>query len=225
MALYRNRADAAERLIPLLPANVNQDWIILGLARGGVPIAAQIARALGAQLGVLILRKVGAPGDPELALAVVTGPGPERMVVNEDVQAFHRLSPDDVAALSAPAVAEVARRQKLWLDGGTEPSLSGRHVLLVDDGMATGTTMQAAIQSVRRLGASGIGVAIPVALGSSLRRLPADIAPVLCPYPSEHRPGVGAAYAVFSQVTDQEVRDLIKTRTSGLRSDGHKSDT
>lgn len=209
MALYRNRVDAAERLIPLLPTSVDPNWIILGLARGGVPIAARIAEALGAQLGVLILRKVGAPGDPELALAVVTGPGPERMVVNKHVQAFYRLSPDDVATLSAPAVAEVARRQKLWLDGTTEPSLSGRHVLLVDDGMATGTTMLAAIRLVRQLGASGIGVAIPVALGSSLRRLPADIAPVLCPHPSEDTSGVGAAYAAFSQVTDQEVRDLI----------------
>ena len=113
MALYRNRANAAERLVPLLPASVDQDWIILGLARSGVPIAAWIAEASGARLGVLILRKVGAPGDPELALAVVTGPGPERMVVNEDVQAFHRLSPDDVATPSAPVVAEVARRQKL----------------------------------------------------------------------------------------------------------------
>lgn len=214
MALYRNRADAAEGLIRLLPATVDRHWIILGLARGGVPIAARIAEALGARLGVLILRKVGAPGDPELALAAVTGPGPERMVVNEDVRIFHRLSPDDVATLSAPAVAEVARRRKLWLDDATEPNLSGRHVLLVDDGMATGTTMLAAIRSVRQMGASGIGVAVPVALGNALRRLPTDIAPVLCPHPAEDMPGVGAAYAAFPQVTDPEVRDPM-TKASG----------
>ncbi len=209
MAIYRDRADAAERLIPLLPATVDRNWIILGLARGGIPIAARIAKALGARLDVLILRKVGAPGNPELALAAVTGPGPERIVVNDAVRTFHRLSLDDVARLSAPAVAEVARRRKLWLDGAPQPSLQGQHVLLVDDGMATGTTMRAAIRMVRHLGAAQIGIAVPVALGTSLRDLPADIAPVLCPHPSDPAPGVGAAYADFPQVTDHEVRDLI----------------
>lgn len=92
---------------------MDRHWIILGLARGGIPIAAQIADALGPQLDVLVLRKVGAPGNPELALAAVTGPGPDRMVMNEAVRTFHRLTLEDVARLSAPAVAEVARCQKL----------------------------------------------------------------------------------------------------------------
>lgn len=119
------------------------------------------------------------------------------MIMNEDVRAFHRLSRDDIAALSAPDVAEVPRRQKLWLDGATEPSLSGLHVLLPDDCIATGTTMLAAIRSVRQLGAAKIGVAVPAALGSSLRHLPADLAPDICPHSTEEKPGVGAAYASF----------------------------
>ena len=224
MAFFRDRADAAEQLIPLLPATVNRDWIILGLARGGIPIAARIADALGARLDVLILRKVGAPGNPELALAAVTGPGPDRMVVNEAVRSYHHLTPEDVEILAAPAVAEVARRRKLWLDGADLPSLQGRDVLLVDDGMATGTTMRAAIGMVRHMGAARIGVAVPVALGNALRHLPADIAPVLCPHPADPASAVGAAYAAFPQVEDQEVRDLIKARMAAPHGEQRQTD-
>ncbi|MEY4698206.1 MAG: hypothetical protein RIT14_2634, partial [Pseudomonadota bacterium] len=111
MALFRDRADAASKLVALLPATVDRDWVILGLARGGVPLAAAIARALHAPLDVLILRKVGVPGDPELALAAVTGPGPDDMVVNETVRRLHAIPTDRLPILAAPAVAEVRRRR------------------------------------------------------------------------------------------------------------------
>lgn len=209
MAHFRDRADAAKVLVSLLPAIVDRDWVIAGLARGGIPIAARIAEALGAPMEILIVRKVGVPGNAELALAAVTGPGPERMVVNETVRRFHRLSPDDVNRLSGPAVAEVSRRRKRWLGGAAELDLRRRRVLIVDDGMATGTTMLAAIRVVRQLGAVQIGVAVPVALGSALHGLPADIAPVLCPHPADAASSVGEAYESFPQVADDEVPALI----------------
>lgn len=223
MALYRDRAEAADVLISLLPATIDRDWVIMGLARGGIPIAARIADALGATLDVLIVGKVGLPGDPELALAAVTGPGPERMVVNETVRILHRLSPDQVTTLAAAAVAEVRRRRNLWLGSAGEQTLDRRRVLLVDDGMATATTMLAAIRVARQLGAAQIGVAVPVALGASLRRLPADIAPVLCPHPGAAASGVGAAYAAFPQITDNEVRDLLHQTRQGSRADPPES--
>ncbi|MEN9410154.1 MAG: hypothetical protein RL216_2128 [Pseudomonadota bacterium] len=216
MAHFHDRTDAAEVLISLLPATVDRDWVILGLARGGIPIAARIAQAVGAALEVLIVRKVGVPGNPELALAAVTGPGPERMVVNETVRRLHHLTPDEVNLLSGPAVAEVNRRRMRWFGGASELDLHRRRVLIVDDGMATGTTMLAAIRVVRHLGAAQIGVAVPVALGTSLHGLPADIAPVLCPHPADTASGVGESYAYFPQIEDQEVIKLIskfKART------------
>lgn len=220
MAHFRDRNEAAKVLISLLPASVDRDWIILGLARGGIPVAARIAEALGAPLEVLIVRKVGVPGNPELAVAAVTGPGPERMVVNETVRRFHRLTPDEVNVLSGPAVAEVNRRRTRWLGGASELSLQWKRVLIVDDGMATGTTMLAAIRVARQLGASQIGVAVPVALGTSLHSLPADIAPVVCPYPSDPESGVGSSYAAFPQITDNAVISMIKAarRLSPMRS-------
>jgi putative phosphoribosyl transferase len=217
MAHFRDRTHAAEVLIALLPATVDRDWIILGLARGGIPIAARIAEAVGAALEVLIVRKVGVPGNPELALAAVTAAGPERMVVNETVRRLHHLTPDEVNVLCGPAVAEVNRRRMRWFGGAQEQSLHRRRVLIVDDGMATGTTMLAAIRVVRQLGAAQIGVAVPTALGTSLRNLPADIAPILCPHPAETASSVAAAYDSFPQVEDDEVVDLInsfKTRAT-----------
>lgn len=211
MALFRDRADAASKLVALLPATVDRDWVILGLARGGVPLAAAIARALHAPLDVLILRKVGVPGDPELALAAVTGPGPDDMVVNETVRRLHAIPTDRLPILAAPAVAEVRRRRRLWRGATPEADLLHRRVLLVDDGMATGTTMRAAIRVARQRGAAQIGVAVPVALGTTLRNLPADIAPVLCPYPARDEPGIGAAYAAFPPLTDAEVAHDLRT--------------
>lgn len=209
MAYFRDRDDAAEQLVAMLPEEIGPDWLILALPRGGVPIGAAIARHLGAPLDLLIVRKVGAPGDPELALGAVTGPGPEALTINEEVRALLHLSKAEVARLAAPAVEAVAARRALWTAHRTEEPLAGRRVLVVDDGIATGTTLRAALAAIRQQGAAQIGVAVPVALGSSLEALGPDLSPVVCPHPDAWCPGVGAAYQRFPQVPDEEVTRLL----------------
>lgn len=215
MAFFRDRAEAAEVLIRLLPAGVGKDWLVLALPRGGVPVAAPLARHLGAALDLLIVRKVGTPGNPELALAAVTGPEHTEIAVHEGLRDMLGLTDDDVARLARPEVEEIARRRKLWAAPGFP--LAGRSVLIVDDGMATGTTLRAAISAASAQGARQIGVALPVALGSSLRQLPSGLSPVICPHPSADLSAVGAAYDHFPQVSDQEVADTLSAMASAVR--------
>jgi putative phosphoribosyl transferase len=211
MSLFPNRNAAAWRLIERLPPEIDADWLVLGLPRGGVPLAAVIARHLGAPLDVLIVRKVGAPGNSELALAAVTGPGPEGIVINHEVQAALGLDDATVVRLSRSAVTEVARRSRAWSPARPHLPLRGRDVLVVDDGVATGTTLAAAIAALRRQGVRRIAVAVPVALGQSLAPLHEGDDPplVICPYPESRLSGVGQAYNVFPQVSDDEVRTTL----------------
>ena len=215
MAFFRDRAQAAEALIRLLPPEVDRDWLVLALPRGGVPVAAPIARHLEAALDLMVVRKVGTPGNRELALAAVTGPGPAGIVVNEPLRDILGLSDTDVVRLARPEIEEVARRRKLWAAHGFP--LTGRSVRIVDDGLATGTTMRAALAAARAQGARQIGVALPVALGTSLRRLPADLSPVICPYPSADLSAVGEAYEDFPQVSDADVFTILSSMTSASR--------
>lgn len=215
MTFFRDRAQAAEALIRLLPPEVDRDWLVLALPRGGVPVAAPIARHLEAALDLMVVRKVAAPGNRELALAAVTGPGPAGIVVNEPLRDMLGLADTDVVRLARPEIEEVARRRKLWAAPGFP--LTGRSVLIVDDGLATGTTMRAALAAARAQGARQIGVALPVALGTSLRRLPADLSPVICPHPSADLSAVGGAYEDFPQVSDAEVFTILSSMTSASR--------
>lgn len=209
MAWFSDRQEAARVLAPLLPDDMGPDWLVLGLPRGGVPIAAVLARRLSAPLDILIVRKVGAPGNPELALAAVTGPGREQMVVNEGLRRQLGMSLRQIEWLAAPEVREIARRRALWSAAPGMP-VEGRRVLIVDDGCATGMTLRAAIEAVRRQGARQIAVALPVALGASLRRLPRDVHPVICPHPEATLSAVGQAYDSFPQVDDADVAQVLR---------------
>jgi putative phosphoribosyl transferase len=211
MALFRDRAEAARDLAPLIPPEIGPDWLLLALPRGGVPIAAVLARLTGARFDILIVRKVGAPGNPELALAAVTGPEPGQMVVNEGLQQMLGLSHAQVTAAAAPELAEIARRRKLW-SADAPVALAGRKVAIVDDGAATGTTLRAAIAAARAQGAGRIAVILPVGLGASLQGLPADVGPVICPHPAASISAVGQAYERFPQVEDAEVARLLAAR-------------
>nr|WP_245216321.1 phosphoribosyltransferase family protein [Sagittula salina] len=208
--MFHDRTEAASQLIAALPQRIGPEWIVLGIPRGGVPIAAAVARHLGAPLDVVVVRKVGAPGNPEVALAAVTGPDPSQRVDNAALRRSLGLGGQQVEAIAREEVAEVARRSKTFADARPPLSLKGRHVLIVDDGAATGTTLAAAVRAVRDQGAIEIVAALPVALSHGLDPLRGLGIEVICPHPSEPLAAVGQAYTIFDQVPDATVTETLR---------------
>jgi putative phosphoribosyl transferase len=183
--------------------------VVLALPRGGVPVAAEIARALNLPLDLMLVRKVGLPGQPELALAAVAGPEGAELVVNDAVAAASGIGRAEIERLAAPERAELARRRALWLGDRAPHDLAGRTAILVDDGVATGATMRAAIRALRRLGPARIVVAVPVAAPETLDGLRAEADAVVCLTAPERFRAVGVHYGRFPQVADDEVRRLL----------------
>lgn len=209
MTLYRDRADAAADLVRHLPPELGRDWVVLALPRGGVPVAAPIAQALDAPLDLMIVRKLGAPGNPELAVGAVYGPGRDQRVLNPDLVRLLGLSDPEIDRLAQAQADEIARRRRLWGRDSGGIALRERDVLIVDDGLATGATLRAAIAAAQQAGARQVGVALPVALSDSLETLPAGLSPLICPHPAAGFSAIGAAYDSFPQVSDAEVARLI----------------
>lgn len=224
MACFADRLDAAEALIRALPPGIGPDWLVLALPRGGVPIAAAIARHLGADLDVILVRKVGAPGNRELALAAVTGPAPDQMVVNEAVRDMLAIDDEGLQALAAGPIREIEARRRRWCPEGRAFTIAGRDVLLVDDGVATGTTLAAALGAVRAQGARRIAVAVPVALGRALDPFRDHGVEIICPHPNAPFAGVGAAFATFPQVADDEVSRLLEKARQVPRTETNGND-
>ena len=198
-------------MIAALPPFVDRTWLVCGLPRGGVPIAAAIARHLGAQLDVLIVRKVGAPANPELAVAAVTGPRDDQIVINKAVQRLYGLTDADIHALAIQPAKDVEARRRMWAQDDAPTTVSGRDILIVDDGAATGTTLAAAIAAARQQGARRIIAVIPVALQGALTHLHASDVQVICLHHPDHLSSVGEAYQQFPQVSDVQVADFLST--------------
>jgi predicted phosphoribosyltransferase len=181
--------------------------LVLALPRGGVPVAHEVALALDAPLDVLVVRKLGAPGHRELAVGAIASGGAR--VLNEDVVRWLRLDDATLDRIAADERQELARREALYR--GDEPPLSatGRTVILVDDGVATGATMLVALEALRQLGAGRLVVAVPVGAPDSLARLDRAADEVVCLSRPSHLVSVGQWYDDFSQTTDAEVRALL----------------
>ena len=203
---FANRAEAgrllAERLVALkLPT----PRVVLALPRGGVPIAAIVARALHAPLDLLLVRKIGLPWQPELALAaVVDGERPE-IVVDEAVQAYSDVEPDYIEKQAIVELREIARRRALYLRGRAAVPVAGCTAIVVDDGIATGTTVRAALKALRRRHPAWLVLAVPVAPSDTLAELRNEVDQIVClaePYPFE---AIGLHYRDFHQVPDDEV--------------------
>lgn len=204
---FADRRDAGRRLAPLLSDLAGEGAVVLGLPRGGVPVAAEIATALGAALDVLVVGKIGVPGHEELALAAVADDG--RVALNPGVMASAGLGRDDVAALARRHAADLARRAR-ELRGGREPEpLEGRAVVVVDDGMATGATMRVALDVVRRRDPRLLVAAVPVAALDALAIAAKEADRVECVMAPPSFRAVGPWYADFTQVSDAEVRRLL----------------
>jgi len=210
--LFRDRQDAGRVLAEKLAAYANRpDVLVLALPRGGVPVAYEVARALGAPLDVFVVRKLGVPGYEELAMGAVATGGVR--VLND--QLIQRLGiPDHVIdAVTARERQELARRERLYRDGRPPPDISGRTVILVDDGLATGATMQAAIEALRQQNPARIVVAVPTASPDTCEEMKAKADDVICAITPQPFDAVGRWYQDFSQTTDEEVGALL-ARTS-----------
>lgn len=183
--------------------------LIFALPRGGVPVALEVARALKAPLDLALVRKIGAPGQPELALAAVIDGDHPQVVVNEAVREASGASPDYLRLEGGRELAEIERRRRLYL--GDRPRLDpkGRTVVVVDDGLATGATARAAILGLRRQGAARVILAVPVAPPEARSRLGGEVDALVCLAEPQPFWGVGGFYADFHQLTDAEVLGLL----------------
>jgi predicted phosphoribosyltransferase len=207
--IYRDRAQAGAALADRLTALIGQpDVIVLGLVRGGVPVAAAVAERLGAPLDVLVVRKLGVPQAPEVAFGAV-GPGGVQ-VLNESPGL--RLDPDQVAEVVRRETAELERRERLYRAGRPPLDLKGRTAVIVDDGLATGATARAAVAVARQLGARRVIVAVPVGSEDAYEALAAEADEVVC---LQRPPDFGAVsryYEDFHEVSDEEVAATLATR-------------
>jgi predicted phosphoribosyltransferase len=209
--------EAGRRLAERLTAYRDRDdAIVLGLPRGGIPVAYQVAQQLGLPLDVFVVRKLGVPGYEELAMgAIASG---NVVVLNEDVM---RAVPNSEAILESVRVREgieLGRREARYRQDHPAPDLRGRVVLLVDDGLATGATMRAAAAALRKKGAAKIVVAVPVGAPETCQDLESEVDEVICVFTPSFFHGVGQFYEDFSQTSDEEVRELlIRTRGEGGR--------
>lgn len=189
--------------------------LVLALPRGGVPVAAEVARALHAPLDLLLVRKIGTPWQPELALAAVVEGEPPQIVVDDEVQ---RLGGGDAAYIERQAqleLREIARRRQAWLQGRPPAEVAGRTVIVVDDGLATGTTMRAALQALRLRHPARLVLAVPVAPHDTLQRLSPEVDEAVClATPTPFR-AVGEHYLRFPQLEDAEVTAALDAAQAG----------
>jgi predicted phosphoribosyltransferase len=204
---FRNRTDAGRQLVEKLAAYANRpDVLVLALPRGGVPVGFEVARELGAPLDVFLVRKLGVPGYEELAMGAVATGGVR--VLNDEIVRGLGISNHEIDAAAARELQELARRERLYRGDRPPPDIASRTVILVDDGLATGATMRAAIAAVRRQQPARIVVAVPTASPDTFEALKAEADDVVCAMTPEPFLAVGHWYEDFTQTTDDEVREL-----------------
>ena len=212
---FTDRREAGRVLAAALqPYAGRDDVIVLALPRGGVPVAFEVATALDAPLDVFLVRKLGSPGHAELAMGAIASGGIR--VLNDDVIKWLGISPDQIEAVAKREQEELARRDAAYRRGGPLPSLAGRVAILVDDGLATGSTMRAAVQAVRQQAPARVIVAVPVGAAETCQELRALADEVVCsrtPFPFS---AVGLWYVDFDQTTDDEVSELLRERSATM---------
>lgn len=206
--IFEDRADAGRQLAAKLGAYAGGDTRVLALPRGGVPVAYEVARALHAPLDVFVVRKIGAPGREELAIGAIASGGVR--VLHEDTIELLGVAPEAIETITAHEMLELERREQAYRGGLPAHDVHGRTVILVDDGLATGASMNAAILALRKRGPRSIVVAVPVAPPDTCAALEPQVDDlVVLARPQPFR-GVGAWYGDFSQISDDEVRSLLR---------------
>lgn len=210
---YKDRTDAGKQLAErLAPYKDKADVIVLGLPRGGVPVAYEVASALHAPLDVYLVRKLGAPGQEELAMGAIATGGV--MLLNHDVIRELDISDEIIRAISMREWQEMARREGLYRGDRPLPEVAGKTVILVDDGLATGFTMRAAIAALKKQGPARIVVAVPVAAAQTAAELSTEVDELVCLFTPDQFYAVGLWYGDFRPVTDEEVHTLLLSSSS-----------
>ena len=213
---FADRREAAEALAArLLPLRLPAPVVVLALPRGGVPIGAVVARALHAPLDLVLVRKIGAPWQSELALAAVAEGEPPEIVVDDAVQREAGVGRDWVEHQAAGQMQEISRRRQLYLGGRAPVAVQGCSAVVVDDGIATGTTMRAALKALRRRQPARLVLAVPVAPPDTLRRLRAEVDQMVCLATPQPFRAVGLYYRDFDQVEDDEVMAALAEGLAG----------
>jgi putative phosphoribosyl transferase len=209
MMLFQDRTEAGQVLAGRLSEYANRaDVLVLALPRGGVPVAYEVARALHAPLDIFLVRKLGVPGREELAMGAIASGGVR--VLNEDVVRELRIPPDIIAAVAAGEQRELERREQAYRGNRPPLDVRNRTVILVDDGLATGSTMRAAVAALRRKGPARIVVAVPVGSAETCAEFHDEADETVCARTPEPFYAVGRWYEDFTQTTDEEVHELMQ---------------
>ena len=208
MAYFSDRVDAGKRLASALADFAGKNAIVLAIPRGGVVVGYEISKALNLPLDVIIPHKIGAPDNPELAIGAMTEDG--TIILDETLVAYIGVPKSYVKEESERQKHEIERRLKMYRQNEPYPNFEGRDVIIVDDGIATGSTMKAALSSVKNRGAKTVTVAVPVGPPSTIKELRRQADRVVCPYTPEYFQAIGQFYTDFNQTTDEEVIKLLK---------------
>jgi predicted phosphoribosyltransferase len=207
--IFRDRHEAGRVLAGKLKEYANRpDVLVLGLPRGGVPVAFEVARALNAPLDVYLVRKLGVPGQEELAMGAIATGGV--IVLNDEVVRVLDIPRELIVQVARREKRELERRERAYRGDRPPPDVRGRTVFLIDDGLATGSTMRAAVAALRKQQPARIVVAVPVAALSTCEELGAEVDDIVCASTPEPFRAVGLWYQDFSPTTDEEVRDLLR---------------
>jgi putative phosphoribosyl transferase len=206
---FRNRTDAGRQLASKLAKfQGRSDLLVLALPRGGVPVAYEVANILHAPMDVFLVRKLGVPGHEELAFGAIASGG--LRVINQSIVHSTHLSPVQIEAAVAREKVELARRERSYRGDHTPPDPKGLTVILVDDGLATGATMLAAARALRQENPKHVVIAVPVAAPATCNELRPEVDEIICAITPEQFHAVGLWYEDFSQITDEEVRELLE---------------
>jgi len=208
--LFRNRRDAGRQLADALNYLKGAGCVVLALPRGGVPVAAEVARGLGAPLDLLLVRKIGAPQHPELAIGAVIDGGRPMAIRDEEMMRLTGTSPRAFDQICLGELAEIERRRKFYLGGRSPVPVGGKIAIVVDDGLATGSTMRVALRALRERKPGMTVMAVPVAPASSLRTFREEADQIVCLKTPEPFGAVGYFYDDFSPTSDEEVITILR---------------
>jgi predicted phosphoribosyltransferase len=217
--VFIDRSDAGSRLAQALAPYRDRRPVVLALPRGGVPVAAEVAAELDAPLDLVLVRKIGAPAQPELAMGAVVNGGSPIVVRNDDVIGLTGVTEAEFNAIRDRELAEIERRRRLYLGSRAPANVAGRVAIVIDDGVATGATTRAALRATRLRGPARLVLAVPVAATDTLAALREEADEVVCLEDHTFFGAIGFYYADFRQLSDQEVKDIMAHFPAGAASE------